>query len=99
MEFDGFQRLVEQISASKKVSIDQINEKLCSTSGPSTAGTTGVANKDNVDRMTDTSKYTGGNMIFLSIWQVLKIPNFMCLSLNFDLIEYIVSFFLEVAFS
>jgi hypothetical protein len=59
LEFEGFKRLIEQIAESKKTSVEAVNQKLCSSAGPSTAGTTGVANRDNVGRMTDTSKYTG----------------------------------------
>ena len=58
-EREGFETLVHQIAESKKTDYNAIVTKMSSVSGPSLAGTTGVANKANVDRMTDTSKYTG----------------------------------------
>lgn len=61
MEKEGFDALVHQIAESKKSSYEAVLEKLNSVSGPSTAGTTGVANAGNVARMTDTSKYTGAH--------------------------------------
>lgn len=45
MEKEGFTALVNQISESKKTDIANIIAKINSVSGPSTAGTTGVANK------------------------------------------------------
>ncbi|RNA35194.1 tubulin polymerization-promoting family member 2-like [Brachionus plicatilis] len=61
LEKEGFDALVHQIADSKKTSYEAVLEKLNSVSGPSTAGTTGVANAGNVARMTDTSKYTGAH--------------------------------------
>lgn len=61
LEKEGFDALVRQIAESKKSSYEAVLEKLNSVSGPSTAGTTGVANAGNVARMTDTSKYTGAH--------------------------------------
>lgn len=61
MEKDGFEALVKQIATSKKAEYDAVVAKLSSVSGPSTAGTTGVANANNVARMTDASKYTGAH--------------------------------------
>ncbi len=45
MEKEGFTALVNQIAESKKADIANIIAKINSVSGPSTAGTTGVANK------------------------------------------------------
>lgn len=61
LERAGFVALLNQIAESKKQDAQAIFDKVNSVSGPSTAGTTGVANKGNVDRMTDTSKYTGSH--------------------------------------
>ncbi|CAF0835781.1 unnamed protein product [Brachionus calyciflorus] len=61
LEKDGFEALLHQIAESKKSNYDAVLAKLNSVSGPSTAGTTGVANADNVSRMTDASKYTGAH--------------------------------------
>lgn len=61
MEKEGFQILIAQIAESKKTDVESIKAKLSSSSGPSTAGTTGVANKNITDKMTDTSNYTGAH--------------------------------------
>lgn len=61
LELEGFNALLQQIADSKKQSYEDIVARASATSGPSTAGTTGVANKDNVSRMTDASKYTGSH--------------------------------------
>jgi hypothetical protein len=61
LEFEGFQGLLHQIAESKKTTYPEIVNKLHTVSGPSTAGTTGTANKANVARMTDTSGYTGSH--------------------------------------
>merc|ERR1719468_41323 len=61
LEIKGFKELVAQIAESKKVEVGAVEEKIASAGGPSTAGTTGTANKGNVDRMTDTSNYTGAH--------------------------------------
>ena len=45
MEKEGFTALLNQIAESKKVDAAAIVAKVNSVSGPSTAGTTGVANK------------------------------------------------------
>lgn len=59
MEKTGFETLIQTIADAKKTSVDAVVEKMGSVSGPSLAGTTGVANKDTVSRMTDTKHYTG----------------------------------------
>ena len=61
MEKEGFEALLNQIAESKKSTYDAVLTKLNSVSGPSTAGTTGVANANNVARMTDTKNYTGAH--------------------------------------
>ena len=53
--------MINQIAESKKSTYDAVLTKLSSVSGPSTAGTTGVANANNVARMTDTKNYTGAH--------------------------------------
>lgn len=60
-EINGFKQLLDQIAESKKTTTDQIIAQINATGGPSTAGTTGVANKGITDRMTDTSQYTGAH--------------------------------------
>jgi len=61
-EKEGFDILLAQIAESKKTDVNSVIEKVNSAKGgPSLAGTTGVANKANVDRMTDTSQYTGSH--------------------------------------
>lgn len=61
MEKEGFEALVHQIAESKKSDYDSVVAKMSTVSGPSTAGTTGVANAAHVAQMTDTSKYTGSH--------------------------------------
>lgn len=61
MEKSGFEQLVHTIAEAKKTTPDEIVHKMGSVSGPSLAGTTGVANKDTVARMTDTKNYTGSH--------------------------------------
>jgi hypothetical protein len=61
LEKEGFGALLNQIAESKKTDLGSIEAKLGGLSGPSTAGTTGVANASNVARMTDTSGYTGSH--------------------------------------
>lgn len=61
MEKEGFAILIAQIAESKKTDVETIKAKIGSSSGPSTAGTTGVANKNITDKMTDTSNYTGSH--------------------------------------
>merc|ERR1739836_103469 len=61
LEIKGFKALVAQIAESKKTDAGSVEAKIAGAGGPSTAGTTGVANKGNVDRMTDTSNYTGSH--------------------------------------
>ncbi|KAI3388376.1 hypothetical protein SNEBB_003736 [Seison nebaliae] len=59
LNYKGFKALVEQIAESKKTDAANIMSKIESLEGPSLDNTTGVANKNNVDRMTDTANYTG----------------------------------------
>lgn len=61
MEKEGFSQLVDTIAAAKATDRNSILGKFGSVSGPSLAGTTGVANKETVARMTDTKHYTGAH--------------------------------------
>ena len=61
LEKEGFEILLAQIDESKKTDVDSIKAKISSSAGPSTAGTTGVANKESVAKMTNTENYTGAH--------------------------------------
>ena len=61
MESEGFHLLLKQIAETKKSDYNSVATKVNTSHGPSTAGTTGVANASNVARMTDTSNYTGAH--------------------------------------
>lgn len=62
LEIEGFDALIKQIAESKKCDVGSVISKVTGAGGPSTAGTTGVANASNVNRMTDTSMYTGSHV-------------------------------------
>jgi hypothetical protein len=59
MDYNIFLELVECIAQANKTDAATISGKLGSVGGPSTAGTTGVANKEITGKMTDTKQYTG----------------------------------------
>lgn len=61
MEKEGFHILLAQIAESKKTDVDSIVAKISSGAGPSTKGTTGVANKESVAKMTNVENYTGSH--------------------------------------
>ncbi len=61
LEKEGFEILLAQIAESKKTDVESIKAKIASSSGPSTAGTTGVANKESVAKMTNVENYTGAH--------------------------------------
>lgn len=72
LEKEGFETLLRQIAESKKTDFDSVVAKIGSVSGPSLAGTTGVANKSTVERMTDTKGYTGLFLlvIYNALWEI-----------------------------
>ncbi|CAF3142300.1 unnamed protein product [Rotaria socialis] len=60
-ELQGFKQLIDQVSASKNISTDQIFAQINASGGPSLAHVTTTANKIITDRMTDASQYTGSH--------------------------------------
>ncbi|XP_069701591.1 tubulin polymerization-promoting protein homolog [Periplaneta americana] len=61
IDFDTFKKYVEDLANSKKMSPDELYGMLTSCGAPGIAGTTGVSKTGAVDRLTDTSLYTGSH--------------------------------------
>lgn len=61
INFSQFKKALELCSEKRKGTYDDLVAKICSGKGPGTTGATKAVKAGGVDRLTDTSKYTGSH--------------------------------------
>lgn len=61
MDLKTFEAFIEDLARAKKLVATELFEKLKESGAPGTSGTTEVVKSGGVERLTDTSKYTGAH--------------------------------------
>ncbi|KAG8226347.1 hypothetical protein J437_LFUL014590 [Ladona fulva] len=61
INFSTFEKFIEELASSKKMEAESLREKLINCGAPGTSGITKVSKTGAVERMTDTSLYTGSH--------------------------------------
>lgn len=61
IDFKQFEQYLDMLAKEKKIEPSEIKEKMINCGLPGTANTTQATNVGGVDRLTDTSKYTGAH--------------------------------------
>jgi hypothetical protein len=61
LDFDGYCKFLEDLAKNKKVDVDEMKSNLLACDAPDISGTTVAQKSGGVQRLTDTSKYTGAS--------------------------------------
>jgi hypothetical protein len=61
LDYDGYCKFLEDLAKNKKVDAEEMKAKLASCEAPDISGTTTAMKGGGVQRLTDTSKYTGAS--------------------------------------
>ncbi|KAF0296895.1 TPPP family protein [Amphibalanus amphitrite] len=61
INFADFNKFLEDLTSTKKIDLEEFKQKLTDCGDPGTSGATKTVKAGAVDRLTDTSKYTGSH--------------------------------------